>query len=386
MPFLLDLVKLPRDLFQVYVSLDVITVRFVTLVAATHYATIGLIGTMAMVGKLRFRWFGLLRFALISSVLVAVVLAGVRGFYTYVVVAPYTKADALRSLDFQGLPQPATVYTKIPPERLQGSQKPASFDEILERGVLRICYQPNEYPSAFYNNASPPQLVGFDVEVAHRLARRRQLTIEFLPARHENEAAERLNKGVCDIYMRTLPLTAGRTRKFAMTEPVYRSALGLVVRDHRRDEFREWDALRDAGDSLRVGLDGSSESISVMQDILPEATTLPIEDMVEQNAILESGAEGIDAIADMAEEGAAWTLLYPSFSLVVPQPTVFTPVTYAVAAGNRDLLEPVNAWLVAEKAKGTIDALYDYWMLGGAIETDRPPRWSVIRDVLGWVD
>ena len=54
----------------------------------------------------------------------------------------------------------------------------------------------------------------------------------------------------------------------------------------------------------------------------------------------------MDAIIDMAEEAAAWTVLYPSFSLVVPKPTKFFPVAYAVASENDRLLTALNAWLM----------------------------------------
>ena len=81
-----------------------------------------------------------------------------------------------------------------------------------------------------------------------------------------------------------------------------------------------------------------------------------------------------------------WTLLHPEFSVVVPRPVAFFPFGYAVARGNDELLVTVNAWLGEEKAKGTVDALYQYWMLGQVARTEKPPRWSVIRDVLGWVD
>ena len=53
---------------------------------------------------------------------------------------------------------------------------------------------------------------------------------------------------------------------------------------------------------------------------------------------------------------------------------------------NQELLNAVNAWLLSEKALGHVDELYEYWMLGGASLVDRPPRWSIIRDVLGWVE
>jgi hypothetical protein len=38
------------------------------------------------------------------------------------------------------------------------------------------------------------------------------------------------------------------------------------------------------------------------------------------------------------------------------------------------------------KENGFVDQNYEYWMLGGAAKSDRPPRWSVIKDMLKWVD
>lgn len=102
--------------------------------------------------------------------------------------------------------------------------------------------------------------------------------------------------------------------------------------------------------------------------------------------MLEAGTPGIDAISDMAEEGAAQTLLYPSYSVVIPKPVISIPVAYAVAKNNDDLLIALNAWIVAEKSKGTVARLYQHWMLGEALQAKRIPRWSVIKDVLGWAE
>ena len=78
---------------------------------------------------------------------------------------------------------------------------PAGLAEIKERGVLRVCFFPRDYPSAFYNTAEPPQLVGFDIEMAHRFARALGLPIEFLPVGEDFDAAAPLNAGLCDIVM-----------------------------------------------------------------------------------------------------------------------------------------------------------------------------------------
>jgi len=78
---------------------------------------------------------------------------------------------------------------------------------------------------------------------------------------------------------------------------------------------------------------------------------------------------GIDAVIEIAEAGTAWTLLYPKYSVVVPKPHIRkTPVGYAVARRNRELVEFLNDWVLGK----------------GSMKTES--RWSFIRNVLKWVD
>ena len=45
----------------------------------------------------------------------------------------------------------------------------------------------------------------------------------------------------------------------------------------------------------------------------------------------------------------------------------------------------LSGWIELKRKDGTLQALYDHWVLG--LDADaRGPRWSVIRDVLHWVD
>ncbi len=385
-PFMLKQLQLPSDLFQLFILIEVFIARFGTMMSAMHYAAIGLIGTLAWTGQIRLRKTRLIRIGLFGVALLAPILLGVRLFYTHVVTVSYTKAEMLKRLDFSEPPQSALVYMEIPDHLPQTDGAPAGLEQIARRGVLRVCYQPDEYPSAFLNTADPPRLVGFDVEMAHRFARRLELPLEFLPAVSENNARDLLDHGVCDIYMRKLPVTLSRSRKFGLSSPVRKSSLGLIVKDYRRDEFQSWNDIRAQGKTLRLGVEDTPGNIAYLGSLLPDATIVPLQSMAQELALLASGAEDIDAIADMAEEGAAQTLLYPRFNLVVPKPTIFFPVAYAVARGNDDLLVSFNTWLLEEQAAGTVDDLYRHWMLGGAVKVVKPPRWSVIRDVLGWVD
>jgi ABC-type amino acid transport substrate-binding protein len=84
-----------------------------------------------------------------------------------------------------------------------------------------------------------------------------------------------------------------------------------------------------------------------------------------------------------AQEGAAWTVLYPEYTVVVPRPLVRKPVGMAIRTGDSDWLHFLDRWLDYERLDGALDRLRVYWVEGGGTQ-QRPPRWSVTRDVLQW--
>ena len=94
----------------------------------------------------------------------------------------------------------------------------------------------------------------------------------------------------------------------------------------------------------------------------------------------------IDAIALPAERGSAWTLIYPAFSVVVPEPGIVKiPLVYPIARHDQSFAAFINTWIDLKKKDGTLDSLYRYWILGQS-EAGRSKRWSIIRDVLHWVE
>ena len=61
------------------------------------------------------------------------------------------------------------------------------------------------------------------------------------------------------------------------------------------------------------------------------------------------------------------------------------PLGFPVAVGDQDLIAFLNRWIDLKKEDGTILRLFSHWILVEGAE-DTGPRWSVIRDVLHWVD
>ena len=48
------------------------------------------------------------------------------------------------------------------------------------------------------------------------------------------------------------------------------------------------------------------------------------------------------------------------------------------------MVDFINLWIELKKKDKTITRLYDYWILGKHAVPE-PPRWSVLRNVLHWM-
>jgi ABC-type amino acid transport substrate-binding protein len=379
-PFLLDLLRLPTDLFQLFLTADVLGSRFGSIVAVMHIFVIAVIGASALGRRVRLRPVALLRFSVISVALVGGALLGVRLLYTHVLVVPYTKNEALAGLNLLRQPHDRVTIYKTPPDDDVG--KSSAYSEIRHRGTLRVCYTPDIYPTSYFNTAE--ELVGFDIDMAHSLARRLDLGLELRPVKEIQSYPDRLNAGYCDIGMRAYPIAPESEQLVDMTDPVADFTIGFIVRDHLRDDFATWDAIRQR-DELRIAVVDTEFTRRFFRTRLPRATLVPLKRQGEFRPLLESRSDDVDALGASAETGAAWTVLYPHYTMVVPQPAVSATMGYAIQIGRHQLRRVVNAWLLEAKKSGEIDALHKYWVQGRT-DAVEPPRWSIIRNVLHWVD
>jgi len=97
------------------------------------------------------------------------------------------------------------------------------------------------------------------------------------------------------------------------------------------------------------------------------------------------GKDRFDGLLISLEAGMAWTVLHPDYKAVFFKTNINKfPVAFAVAHNNLELQTFLNSWLNVQKSAGTVQTLYDKWILGKGAEK-HSPRWSVIKDVLHWV-
>jgi ABC-type amino acid transport substrate-binding protein len=271
----------------------------------------------------------------------------------------------------------ATVaLTPSPPPEPVTSRSP--LDDIKERKVLRVCYLPAAMPFAFFNQRG--DLVGFDMELAHRLARELGVTLALVPAGRA-ELPRVLAEGYCDLAMSGFLVTTLRAREMLLSESYMDETLGLVVRDHRRDEFASWDAIRNLG-AITILVPDVPYYIDKLRELLPRAVL----EIQSQDSLQLPIADHLDAMLLPAERGSAWTLVYPEYSVVVPGPDpIRVPLAFPIGKRDERFASFVNTWIGLKRKDGTLDAAYKRWILGQDA-TPRQPRWSIIRNVLHWVE
>jgi ABC-type amino acid transport substrate-binding protein len=310
-------------------------------------------------------------------VLVIVVLGGTRLLFAAGVSQEYSKDRVLVSMQLLHEPVAATVAR-------HSSPAPATalppLETINARQVLRVGYLPDSLPFAFFNHRG--DLVGFDIELAHRLAREMGVTLAFVPVDRER-LAEQLAQGYCDLVMSGVAVTTNRARDVLFSDSYLDETLAFVVPDDQRDRFESWDAIRDRG-ALTIDVLDVPYYVNKLHDLLPRAVIQVRAAGIE--ALFNQPSAHADAFALPAERGSAWTLIYPAYSVVVPGPDpIRVPLAYPIAKHDQPLAAFVNTWIALKRKDGTLDAAYKHWILGQDA-APRQPRWSIVSNVLHWLE
>ena len=378
LPFLLDLFKLPHDLMQLYVPTTIITGKFDSLVTAMNLLVFALVGAAATGGFLDARRRRVLGAGLAMLVVTAGMVVGVRVVLRASVDTAYHRDEMLKRMHAPRGASPVRVYK----ERPRRDPAPAG-DGVLERararGTLRVGYDPLNVPFSFFN--SDQELVGFDIELAMNLAESFGLEAEFVPVSWP-ELPAMLADGEIDV-MPGIWVRPYWFPSLRLSDPYFTGTVGLVVRDERREEFASVEALRRRrGLTIGVPLDASQLSASMKRYFAGDGVNFVT--FESAGSYFERSHPEIDAFLLPAEGGAAVTLLHPEYTVVVPQPDpVKLPYAFGLAMGARDLSDAVNEWIVFASSEGKVPRAYAYWILGQGAQNSGP-RWSILRDVLGW--
>ena len=370
LPFLLDQMQIPSDMYQLYVVTGVLNSWFATLLAVMNLFVFTLVAACAAIGAVRINWSRIFSFAIISLVIFAASILGTR----WVLSEMVSKEDLTR----RTLMNAEIKDTYKADIKEVGSKdtvaKESPLGSIIKRGKLRVGYHRENLPFSFINDNG--DLVGFDIELMHVLARELKVEIEFIEWTYETGVKD-LDQGKFDIAIGGLIVNPERLAMVNFSNPYMNMTTAVVVRDHRRNEFKNWRAI-DKEPNVRLGVVGERRTKNIKR-YLPHADIVVLENY---SNFFTDNPKGVDALIISAEAGSAWTILYPMYSVAVPEPHLKANAALAMPLGTSDFEDYVNDWLQMKQTSGIIEELYKKWILGAKVE-QKKERWSIGRDLFG---
>lgn len=376
-PLLLNTFQLPQDMFQLFLTGGVLAGRLGDALGSMHFMVFTTLSASAMMGRLQ-----LCRRTIVRNLGIILLMILLAMFVTHGVLGHFNRPEigqvkilSETTLIDEGYRTPVIVAAGPNPQSLRPGQN--RLQRIRERGIIRVGFLTDNLPYSFMNGRGV--LVGFDVDLAIKLARDLGVGVEFVPFERAS-LIEQLNQDHFDVALSGLTVTLQRSGNMLMTQPYLIVHMGMVIRDYQRSGFESEDLIaRKSG--LRLGVIEGSFFEETAHRYFPGATIIPL---ASPREFFEDMANHFDAMVSHAESGAAWTLIYPSYSVVNPfKRRTSAPVSMVVGGFDVALGDALNTWIGLQRMEGTIDQLFEYWMQG--IEpAAHKRRWSILRDVLHW--
>ena len=228
------------------------------------------------------------------------------------------------------------------------------LDQIKQRGTIRVGVS-TFVPWAMRNKQG--ELVGFEVDVASRLAADAGLEIEFIPTAWDG-IIPGLLAGKFDVIIAGMSITPARNLSVNFTRPYSHSELLLAA---SRDEA---DHLVDKADydhaDVTIAVRRGSTSVQAARKNFPSATIQQFDDdILAFQEVLNGNAEAVIASSPKPEH----EVLRNSDRLFIPfdEPLDRGAEAIAIRQGETDALNFFDNWILLRTEDGWLKERRDYW-------------------------
>ena len=371
-PYLLDLFKLPSDTFQLFVLSSIWTDRIRVVLGAMHLYTITIIAIAFVQGMFKINVKKLIITFAVGAAALLILNLPLKYFIGDSFQKAFNKYESFVHMDFDFKKAKTVKHSDF-------TEVPSDISVITKRGWVRVGYYSDALPFV-YNNSEGTK-IGFDAEIANKLALDLNIGLEWVQV-PRGKLTEYLNGGRMDMMICDIPVLTDYLGKITFSEPYSHLSAAVIVKDYKRSEFKTLQQIRNRKD-VTLAILPSEHLWSKIREVMPDVKLKTIQ---TPRQFFRDTTDQYDALLYSAEAGSAWTLVYPDFTVIVPEGLKMElPVSVALAKNNYQLAQFVNQWLTLKKTDGTIEKAYDYWILGKGTEKQEK-RWSVLKDELHWID
>ncbi len=238
---------------------------------------------------------------------------------------------------------------------LAAGDLPAStVERVLQKGVLKVGMS-TFVPWAM--KAKTGKLIGFEIDVARRLAKDMGVDIKFVPTKWSGIIPALMTEKF-DVIIGGMGIVPKRNLKVNFSIPYDYTGMSMAAHSQKAPG---WNKLADFNKpdvviAARLG----STAVTAAKKYLPGARLRLFDD--ESQAYQELANGRVHAVVGSAPTPAFQALKYPD-RLYLPLQAPFTrePIGFAVKKGDHDTLNFFNNWIRVVTAEGWIAERKHYW-------------------------
>jgi polar amino acid transport system substrate-binding protein len=230
----------------------------------------------------------------------------------------------------------------------------STVEQIIKRGVLRVGMS-TFVPWAMKDKSG--KLIGFEIDVAERLAKDMGVKIEFVPTQWSGIIPALLT-GKFDTIISGMGITAERALKVNFTSPYDYTGMSIVANKKLAAGFKSLDDFNkpDVTIAVRMG----ATPVAAVKKFMPKAKMMQFDEQSQAYQELLNGHAY--AVVGSAPLPLFQAMKYPD-TLFMPIKETFTnePIGFAVRKGDPDTLAYFNSWIIIVQAEGWLKEKKHYW-------------------------
>ncbi len=232
--------------------------------------------------------------------------------------------------------------------------KESVIEKIQKQGVLRVGMS-TFVPWAMKDKKG--ELVGFEIDVATKLAQDMGVEVEFVPTAWSGIIPSLLT-GKFDVIIGGMGITPERNLKVNFTMPYEFSGMSMVAHKKKAEGFSSIEDFNKEEVIIAVRMGTTAEQAA--RKFMPKAEFKLFEN--ESQALQELNLGRVHAVVSSAPMPAFHALKF-SDRLFVPIKENFTkePIGFALRKGDYDALNFFNNWILINHASGFLKERQAYW-------------------------
>ncbi|KGK17944.1 transporter substrate-binding domain-containing protein [Vibrio navarrensis] len=230
----------------------------------------------------------------------------------------------------------------------------ANLDSINQRGTLRVGMS-TFVPWAMRNKQG--ELIGFEIDVAKRLAADSGWKVEFVPTAWDGIIPTLLAKKF-DVIIGGMSVTPERSKSVLFTAPYSHSGVQVAASKTLAADFTSMEKFNSR--RVKIAARRGAFTVQVARETFPKATILQFDDDAQAfQEVINGNAHAVIASSPKPEHET----IKHSDKLFLPfnERLAKGNEAFAVRLGEEDKKAFFDAWIQARMADGWLQQRYEYW-------------------------